>query len=490
MGAFVRGLVPVRREERGLALLLFVFLTLMVLADWIGKIGADSLFVKRFGVQNIPAMYILTPLAMLASSAAIFAFVGRVRRRTLLSAFVAIVMVASVVIQLAIPLGGAIFPIAYIFAHGVKETIYLLFWIYVGNLYDSEQAKRLFPLFAGAVLVGKILGGVLSVPLADLIHAENFIGSQAVGFLAALLLIAAYWRHLPEGAGADARRRRARGPIASVRESVDGYRTVASDSLMRRFGVGIFFWYFLMQIGSYLYLVGLDTASAVAASRASEDLFSQMYASVYTSGTFAALAIQFFLTGGLVRRAGLAWTLLVFPAWYLATYTGAFVALNFVTAVAIQLGERVVVPAIHRPATELVYSQVEDAIRPRARAFLSGGVNAFGNIAAAGLLIGTAALGLTSTIVLGLAGVFSLLFVANTWTLRRTLGERIAANLASADPSLRRNALLMLPSDGGTVPTAALRAILPTASEDVSAGIRAALARRGALAISAETVSD
>jgi len=80
----LRHAVPLRRGEWGLGLFLYGLLTLMVAADWVGKLGADSLFVKRWGVNYVPVMYIVTPIVMLAVSAMIFFFVDRVRRRTML----------------------------------------------------------------------------------------------------------------------------------------------------------------------------------------------------------------------------------------------------------------------------------------------------------------------------------------------------------------------------------------------------------------------
>src|SRR5207302_153803 len=188
-GRILRDAFPLRRGEWGLGLFLYALLTLMVASDWIGKLGADSLFVKRWGVNYVPVMYIVTPIAMLAVSAMIFFFVDRVRRRTLLLWYVAGVTVLSVAIQGGVwvqgqfDYGWLVQPISYVFAHGVKETIYILFWVYAGNLYDAEQSKRLFPFFAGSVLVGKILGGAIGAAVAPVIHAENCIGAQAVGFL-------------------------------------------------------------------------------------------------------------------------------------------------------------------------------------------------------------------------------------------------------------------------------------------------------------------
>ncbi len=483
--------MPLRRGEWGLALFLYFLLTVMVGADWVGKLGADALFVKRYGVQNVPWMYIITPIAMLAVSALIFFFIDRMRRRTMLLFYVAAVTLASVGIQYAISfnsIGNIVQPISYVFAHGVKETIYILFWVYAGNLYDSEQSRRLFPFFAGSVLVGKILGGIVGAAIAPLIHAENFIGAQAVGFFVCFVALVLY-RGLPEGrSGHVETKERPQGVRATIRESVDGYRTVTSDPLLRTFGVGVFFWYFLMQFANFLYLLGLDTQSSAvaAAGTGQEDVFSQLYASVYTSSSLVALAIQSFITSGLLRRIGIAWVLFLLPLWYLVTYaTATYWNLNIVTGIALQLGERIWIPALHRPASELVYSQVSAAIRPRARAFLSGGVNAFGNMAAAVALIVGLRYSDVQTLLAAGTGL-SLVYVYNAWHTRRLFGRRIARNLTSPDPDLRRNAADMLSSEGGAVPEDELRSLGGRVPADVEHGVRLALTRKGILAVAAD----
>ena len=488
VAAYVRGLLPVRRDERRLVAFLYVLLTIMVLADWIAKVGTNSLLIKRVGVEVIPVMYVVTPIVLLFTSMALFALVGRMRRRTLLLWYVAFVTVASVVIQLALPLGGPVYSIGYIFAHIVKETIYLIFWVYAGNLFDSEQSKRIFPLFAGALLVGKIVGGVASTGLADAIHSENFVGVQAIGFAACLLLLLAYRAHLPEGEGDIERspRERPRGLRESLRTSVSGYGAVAKDGLLRPFGVNIFLWYFLMQVGNYLYLVGLNNSTALGTAQQQEDAFSQLYAAFYTSGSIAALAIQTFFTGGVIRRLGVSLVLFVFPLWYVGAYAGAVVSFTLLTSFLIQLGERVIVPAIHLPATQVVYNQVAAELRPRARAFFSGGVNAIGNMAAAGLLLAGAAVGNSQTAILGLATAFSLVFVGNTWLVRKALGLRIAENLASDDAELRRNAVQMLIGERAAVPTSALRRVLDDPEDDVEESVMRVLLSRDAIEAAAD----
>jgi len=488
-GRVMRDAFPLRRGEWGLGLFLYGLLTLMVAADWVGKLGADSLFVKRWGVNYVPVMYIITPIAMLAVSAMIFFFVDRVRRRTLLLWYVAGVTLLSVGIQAGVTFQGQlengwiVQPISYVFAHGVKETIYILFWVYAGNLYDAEQSKRLFPFFAGSVLVGKIMGGAIGAAIAPVIHAENFIGAQAVGFLVCFVGLVIY-RGLPEGHGSRLEEQQAKGLGASVKDSVDGYRAVASDRMLRTFGVGVFFWYFLMQFGNFLYLVGLDQSTA-GSGTGSEDLFSQVYASVYTSSSLVALLIQSVFTGALLRRFGIARVLFVLPLWFLGSYAAATYNFNIITAIAIQLSERIVIPAIHRPASELVYSQVTAAIRPRARAFLSGGVNAFGNFAAALALLAGLQLRdnqMLLAVATGLSGVY----LYNAWHMMRLFGRRIVENIASVDPDVRFSAAEILETEHEAVPEELLRSLDGTIPADVEHGVRVALTRRGLLAVAAD----
>ena len=488
-GRVLRDAFPLRRGEWGLGLFLYVLLTLMVASDWIGKLGADSLFVKRWGVNYVPVMYIITPIAMLAVSAMIFFFVDRVRRRTLLLWYVAGVTLLSVAIQGGVwvqgqlDYGWIVQPISYVFAHGVKETIYILFWVYAGNLYDAAQSKRLFPFFAGSVLVGKILGGAIGAGIAPLIHAENFIGAQAVGFMVCFVALVVY-RGLPEGHGSRLAEERSKGIAASLKDSVDGYRAVASDRMLRTFGVGVFFWYFLMQFGNFLYLVGLDQSTA-GTGTGSEDLFSQLYASVYTSSSLVALFIQSVFTGALLRRFGIARVLFVLPLWFIGSYAAATFNFNIITAIAIQLSERIVIPAIHRPASELVYSQVIAAIRPRARAFLSGGVNAFGNFAAALALLAGLQLH-DNQLLLAVATGLSGIYVYNAWHMMRLFGRRILENITSIEPDVRFSAAEILATEHGAVPEDLLRSLDGTIPADVEHGVRVALTRRGVLAVATD----
>src|SRR5207248_6836716 len=105
---------------------------------------------------------------------------------------------------------------------------------------------------------------------------------------------------------------------------------------------------------------GLDQSTQNTSAISGEDTFAVLYGSVYTSSSLVALFIQSFMTTGLLRRLGVAAMLFVVPLWYIATYGWAAWTITFdatkglwqlglLAGIALQLGERIWIPAIHRP---------------------------------------------------------------------------------------------------------------------------------------------
>jgi hypothetical protein len=485
---WLRSLFPVRREERGIVFLLYTLLSITVIANWVGKVGSNSIFIKNVGVAYLPMAYVLAPIVLLIASSVIFSLVGRMRRRDLFIWYVGVVTVLSIGAQVALSVSSSDFWFTYVLAQVVKDTIYLIFWVYAGNLFDSEQSKRIFPLFAGSLLVGKIIGGFLAAGLTPIIHSDSFMAVEAAGFGLAFVILIVYRRHLPEGEGAAVAEKSEPKSIGErLAGSLNGYKIVSRDRLLRPFGVNIFFWYFLMQIANYLFAAGLDTATKAGTLQQSQDDYTLLYASVYTSGSLVALGIQTFLTGGLIRRFGVSVVIFAFPLWYLVTfgagtYFGLAAGAGLLIAVLLQAAERIVIPAVHLPATQIIYNQIASSVRPRARAFFSGGLNAVAEIGAALVLI-AGAINASPQVVLAFGTVCSALFVGNTFGLRRALGRRIVENLRSEDPELRRNAEQMLHGEMHAVSTSDLQGMLGEGNADIEARVQHALIRRGELRI-------
>src|SRR5258708_39702353 len=119
---------------------------------------------------------------------------------------------------------------------------------------------------------------------------------EAAGFGLAFVGLVLFRRQLPEGEGAIVAEKAMPKSIGRrLAGSLSGYRLVSRDTLLRPFGVNIFFWYFLMQIANYLFAAGLDAATKSGTLQQSQDDYTLLYASVYTTGAGVALRLQTFL---------------------------------------------------------------------------------------------------------------------------------------------------------------------------------------------------
>jgi ATP/ADP translocase len=106
-------------------------------------------------------------------------------------------------------------------------------WGLASTLHDTRQAKRLFPLYGAGWILGSVLGGVATRPLAVWIHAENLLivwAACLVGaFLIARTLMGSGAIHRGRRGGSrGAARRRAR-PLEELAES---FRLVRGSSLL------------------------------------------------------------------------------------------------------------------------------------------------------------------------------------------------------------------------------------------------------------------
>jgi len=233
--SWLRGLFPVRREERGIVFLLYTLLSITVIANWVGKVGSNSIFIKSVGVKYLPIAYVIAPLVLLVASSVIFSLVGRMRRRDLFIWYVGLVTLLSIAAQVLLPITNTDYWFTYVLAQVVKDTIYLIFWVYAGNLFDSEQSKRIFPLFAGSLLVGKIVGGFLAAGLTPVIHSDAFMAIEAAGFALAFVILVIFRRHLPEGEGAVTVEKAQPKSIGErLAGSLNGYKLVSRTSCCAR----------------------------------------------------------------------------------------------------------------------------------------------------------------------------------------------------------------------------------------------------------------
>jgi AAA family ATP:ADP antiporter len=129
----------------------------------IAKVLRDSMFMSAYGASALPWGY----LAVAAASALLLAFESRITRvlpgSRLQGLNQAIAIVVCAAIALLEPAQPAWLP-AFFYVWTGSQALLLLsqFWIAALDTWDSQRARRIFPLLTGAGLVGGIAGGAFA----------------------------------------------------------------------------------------------------------------------------------------------------------------------------------------------------------------------------------------------------------------------------------------------------------------------------------------
>lgn len=394
-----------------------------------GQSGSDALFFARSGVERLPVMLLVSGALMFVASLVVTAMLGRLSPRRL---FLALPLIAAavVLVERALVAAGVtwVYPILWLTV-GVSQMVQGLFtWGMYGMVVDTRQAKRLFPLFGAGWILGWVIGGALTRPLAAVIGAENLLFVWAGGLVGAF----AFGRALLGGARRrpDAARRRSRRPAQGVLDEMQqGFRAVRASPVMR--------W---MSLAALLFSV-LFFSLYLPFSRAATDRFPDADALAGFFGLFsavtaaAALLCSLALTSRLFARFGVTTMLLLFPVIYLAGFGILTVHAAFATIVAVRFAQMLWMQSVANPAWEAVINVLPPTRRDQTRAFLNG-VPAQAGTAIAGViqLVGTQALSSAALSAIGAAAAALTTFAC--WQVRRSYGAALLDALRAGRPQV------------------------------------------------------
>ncbi|MGH2524265.1 MAG: Npt1/Npt2 family nucleotide transporter, partial [Anaerolineales bacterium] len=272
----------------------------------IGGNGIEALFYARFGVQFLPYMYMALGVITLLTSLTITALLGRVARERLylfLPAILALVLIGERVLLALNP--SWIYPVLWL-GMNVKGSLQgLLTWGLAGAVCDTRQAKRLFPLFGAGGILGAVVGGLVTQPLAKWLHSENLLLVWAGALVLAFLLNRALIGRTPPARALSGRARKKTTRL--IDEMQQGYQFVRRSPLMR--------W---MAAAAVLFSV-LFFSLALPFSRAATQQFPDADRLAGFLGLFQGLStgvaflVSLFVANRLFARFGIMSTILALP---------------------------------------------------------------------------------------------------------------------------------------------------------------------------------
>ena len=363
---YLHQLFLIEEDETGSVLYFLAFLVFVGFGMALGNATANSLFLKRFGIDYLPLMYLLQGAACFITSlfyASVADLIPAERFFKILFALLATV-VLTFWILISSDVNPLVFPAYFLFYEVIADLLLIHSALYINQNLNTLQAKRLSPIIFSGQQIGMIIGGLFLTFAAPVIGTENILVVWLVFLLMSLSLIAT--RHKLKGLSPYFRptRKSANKLQHMTSQITQGFRFAITSELLRNYTIAMVF-----MVITY-YIISYSVKSVYTTSFTLEEDLTAFFGTlaIFTSGF--ALVVQLLFTNRLIQRFGVPAMNLFFPLFSLASFAGMIFHLGMPTAIAGTFNIKAVMPAIHNPVRSMFLNVLPQQIQGRARAML------------------------------------------------------------------------------------------------------------------------
>jgi hypothetical protein len=450
----MRRVLALLKVRPGEGLLVGRLLTLMVVlwsAFAVGGYGVESLLLARVGADTLPLMYI----ALGVVTFAFLAGAGRIARADPRRAVPAVYLAMAVAIAASRPLlswdpWG--YRIAWLAMMILWTLAGQLSWSLAAALHDTRQAKRLFPLYGGGLVVGLVIGGFMTGPLAGLLGAEQLVFVWAAGTAAAAVV--ARWA---QGAGRPAA---GSGPREGSPGFAQGATAVVRSPLLRWMAVSLSLFALLLFMATFLF------ARAATARYPDPEQLAGFLGAFSGAATGVALLVSLVVANRLYAKIGTVNAVLALAALCLIGFGALTISSAFAAIAVFRFAQIVWVNGVWAPGWQSLFNVVPAGRRPGVRAFMDAVPLQAGTAAAGGVLI-VAERSLSPRAMAGLGAVAAAAAVAAMVRARVAYVHALADALREGYPEVFEAA-----GPGGRARDRQAMAALRTAVADPDADVR------------------
>ena len=416
MKRLLQKIVDVRANELRALGLAFVFNFVVLGSYYVVRPIRDDIAATG-GIETLPWMYTGTLVTMLVANALFSAIVARMSRRRFIPIayrfFMANLVIFYVLMHTLTPaqnvwVGRAF----YVWVSVFNLFVVTLFWAFMTDVFNSEQAKRLFAFISVGGSIGAIVGPIITVTLVHKLGAANLI------LVTAAMLEAAPWcvKFFPTEFARDPERQ-PRNPVEATSKLAPPHPSTALRSARddrtaeQPIGGGILAGIthvirspYLLGICGFVLLYTVTTTFSYFQQTeitghqfqdrsARTAFFAQLDLVVNT----LTLVLQLFITGHLMKRLGVGITLVTMP---LLSMVG-FLALGFAPTLGLlavfQVARRATNFGFTRPAREVLFTVLRREDKYKAKSLIDTFVYRTGDQIGAWSYSGLRALGLQLT---------------------------------------------------------------------------------------------
>ncbi|MEO8354461.1 MAG: HEAT repeat domain-containing protein [Chloroflexota bacterium] len=369
-------LLNVRAEEGRLVTLVAILFACIQAGQGMGDNAATALFLLRYGVDFLPYMYLFLGALTFGSTLAYSAALGRFDKgrffSTLVAGFIGLLLFERAAILLRLPV---LYPVLWLTINGAGMILGTFVWNIAGEVCDTRQAKRLFPLFTSAGILGSLIGNAVTGVIARLLGTDNLL------ILYAVLLVFAFYLTRTIALGYFRKEK-----ISNARSNfwIDlraGFDYVRGSSLLRLIAYASILFSVLFFAVSFPFSEVVTTSFSDEAGVAG---FFGLFNSITTAVTFF---VSLFLASRIYTKLGIINGVFLMPLTYIFSFSIFAVFYNINGASTARFAQLVILSGIAGTAWNALFNVVPSQKRAQVLAFNNGVPSQIGVMLSGVLLI-------------------------------------------------------------------------------------------------------
>jgi HEAT repeat protein len=424
--AFVARVLRVQPGEGRITALMVGLAFVSTASLSIGESGISALFFEHVGADSLPYVYLLqggTTFVVMLGLTGTLARIGH--RRAYLAAPLSLAAVLAAERAALASDAVWIYTALWITVAIATLVVGIAVWGIAGMVVDTRQAKRLFPIFAAGGILGSVIGGLVTKPVAAALGAANlpvvWTGGLIVAFLVSRSILG------PPPAGTPRRR-------IERRRSALGDLTSAFV-FVRRSRLLVWMTVAAVLFSVLFYSLYLPYARAAAERFPDADDLAGFFGLFWAGVTGAAFVASMFAANRLIAWFGVAVMVIVLPVLYTGAFGVLLIASGFVTLVAVRFVIGLWLQGVASPAWETLNNVIPESTRDQTRAFLNGGPTQVGTVIAGVVaLVGENALTPRQFALIGLIAAIATTIA--TVGIRRSYASALADALRAGRPQV------------------------------------------------------
>jgi uncharacterized membrane protein YeaQ/YmgE (transglycosylase-associated protein family) len=371
-------------DEIGLFMWSMILLFLIRSSGIIFNNFAETAFLKRYGVEYLPIVYMLNSIATFIIMGVLAGIMARLPGARLLSYLLVFCGTSVAGLRFIIPFGfDLIYPILFLLKAQYEILLGLLFWNLANDLFNTRQSKRLFPLITAGGVVGDIIGSFGTPIIAKIISLDNLMLIYLVTTVLGALTVKGLGSRFPTILLVDKETLATKKgkPRTGIIEEIKKIIPIMKESTLVKILILLTF---LPNV--VIPIMNYQFNFAVNEQFATEGGLIAFFGYFRGSMNIISLFILMFV-GRAYGRLGLPVVLMFHPFNYVLAFLAFLLRFDIFAAIYARMSTNILRTTFNKPATAVLMGLFPESHRAVMRAFLRGTVVRVGLLISSGIIL-------------------------------------------------------------------------------------------------------